>query len=54
LAQSPAELTSYLDAAGGLLEEAIVIRNGRFGLPDGPGMGVTVDARQLAKYRLDQ
>jgi len=54
LAQSPAELTSYLDAAGGLLEEAIVIRDGRFGLPGGPGMGVTVDEHQLAKYRLDK
>ena len=35
-------------------EKGKLDRNGRFGLPDGPGMGVTVDARQLAKYRLDQ
>jgi L-alanine-DL-glutamate epimerase-like enolase superfamily enzyme len=54
LAQGPAELTSYLDAAGGLLEEPIVIRDGRFTLPDRPGVGVTVDAGRLAKYRLDK
>jgi L-alanine-DL-glutamate epimerase-like enolase superfamily enzyme len=53
LAQGPAELTSFLDAAGGLLTEPITIRDGRFTLPDKPGLGVTVDDRQLAKYRLD-
>ena len=54
LAQGPAELTSYLDAAGELLEQPIVIRNGRFRVPDGPGLGVTIDERRLAQYRLDQ
>lgn len=54
LARNPAELTSYLDAAGGLLEQPIVIRDGRFRVPDGPGLGVTIDERQLARYRLDQ
>lgn len=53
LAEGPAELTSYLDAAGGLLEAPIVIREGRFTLPDKPGMGVTVDEKRLASYRLD-
>ena len=53
LAEGPAELTSFLDAAGGLLDEPIVIRDGRFTLPDRPGIGVTVDEVKLAKYRLD-
>ena len=54
LAQNPGELTSYLDAAGGLLEQPIVINGGRFKVPDGPGIGVIVDEDQLAKYRLDK
>lgn len=54
LAQTPAELTSYLDAAGGLLNEAIVIRDGKFRVPDKPGVGVTIDEKKLAGYRLDR
>jgi len=54
LAQGPAELTSFLDAAGGLLTEPIAIRDGRFTLPERPGVGVVVDEGRLAKYRLDK
>lgn len=53
LAQQPAELSSFLDADGHLLEEPIHITNGKFTVPDKPGLGVTIDEKQLKKYRLN-
>lgn len=53
LAQSPAELTSFLDASGRLLNEPITIRDGHFSVPEKSGLGVTVDEKQLARFRLD-
>jgi L-alanine-DL-glutamate epimerase-like enolase superfamily enzyme len=53
LAQGPAELTSFLDAAGRLLNEPITVRDGRFSVPEQPGLGVTIDEKRLSTYRLD-
>jgi L-alanine-DL-glutamate epimerase-like enolase superfamily enzyme len=53
LAQGPAELTSFLDTGGRLLTEPITIRDGKFSLGERPGLGVTIDEKQLTKYRLD-
>lgn len=54
LAQSPAELSSFLDAAGRMLVEPIQIRNGKFAVPDRPGLGITIDEKQLAHFRVDR
>ena len=53
LAQSPAELSSFLDAAGRLLAEPIQIKNGKFSLSDRPGVGVAIDEKQLQRFRVD-
>lgn len=53
LAINPAELSSFLDAAGRLLNEPIQIKGGKFTLPDRPGIGVTIDEQQFARFRLD-
>jgi L-Ala-D/L-Glu epimerase len=54
LAQGPGELSSFLDVNGHLLKEPPQIKNGRFTLPDRPGLGVEIDEAQLTKYRLDR
>jgi L-alanine-DL-glutamate epimerase-like enolase superfamily enzyme len=54
LAQGPAELTSFLDAAGQLLTEPVQIRGGKLTLGDRPGVGVTIDETRLARFRLDR
>lgn len=54
LASGPAELSSFLDAAGGLLSEPIVIKDGRFFLPEGAGFGVKIDEDKLRNYRMDR
>lgn len=54
LAQGPAELSSFLDAAGQLLTEPITIRDGKLTAPDKPGIGVTIDDKQLDRFRLDR
>jgi L-Ala-D/L-Glu epimerase len=53
LAMNPAELSSFLDAAGQLLAEPIRIKDGKFSLPDRAGIGVMLDEQQFARFRLD-
>lgn len=53
LSAMPAELCSFLDAAGGLLTEPIVVSGGRFSLGDGAGVGVEIDEDKLSHYRID-
>ena len=54
LAERPAELCSFVDAAGSLLAEPITIEGGKFRLGNGPGIGVTIDEDKLNRYRLDR
>jgi L-alanine-DL-glutamate epimerase-like enolase superfamily enzyme len=52
-ARSAAELSNYLDLADGLLENPLVIKDGRMRVPDGPGLGVSLDREKVTHYRTD-
>jgi L-Ala-D/L-Glu epimerase len=47
------ELSSFLDARDHVSDRDLVIKDGKLMLPEGPGIGVTLDANKLKKYRLD-
>jgi L-Ala-D/L-Glu epimerase len=47
------EISSFLDAADHVAREEIAIRDGRLVLPDGPGVGLTLDGAKLKRYRID-
>jgi L-alanine-DL-glutamate epimerase-like enolase superfamily enzyme len=47
------EFSSFIDAKDHVANEDPVIRNGLLQLPAGPGIGLTLDARKLKKYRRD-
>ncbi|MFN7087550.1 MAG: mandelate racemase/muconate lactonizing enzyme family protein [Burkholderiales bacterium] len=47
------EFSSFIDARDHLVEQDIVIKDGHLILPEGPGIGLTLDARKLKKYRID-
>jgi L-Ala-D/L-Glu epimerase len=47
------EISSFLDAAGHVAREELEISNGELILPDGPGIGLTLDAAKLKRYRID-
>lgn len=47
------EFSSFIDAKDHVANEDPVIKNGLLQLPAGPGIGLTLDARKLKKYRLD-
>jgi L-alanine-DL-glutamate epimerase-like enolase superfamily enzyme len=47
------EFSSFIDAKDHVANEDPVIKNGMLQLPSGPGIGMTLDARKLKKYRLD-
>lgn len=47
------EFSSFIDAKDHLACEEPAIRDGRLVLPDGPGIGLTLNAKKLKKYRLD-
>lgn len=47
------EISSFLDAADHVAQEELTIRNGELILPEGPGIGLTLDAAKLRRYRVD-
>lgn len=47
------EFSSFLDAKDHVAEQDLVIRDGMLHLPQGPGIGMTLDPRKLKKYRID-
>ena len=48
------EFSAFIDATDHLLDRDLEIRHGMLITPDGPGIGVKIDPRKLAKYRLDR
>jgi L-alanine-DL-glutamate epimerase-like enolase superfamily enzyme len=48
------EFSSFLDAADHVAEQDIEIEDGQLKLPAGPGIGLTLDAKKLRKYRIDK
>jgi L-Ala-D/L-Glu epimerase len=46
------EISSFLDAQDHVLEQELVIRDGLLHLPEGPGIGLTLDEAKLARYRV--
>ena len=49
---NPAELTFHLNTESDILTEPVVVRDGMLTVPDGPGLGVQIDAEKLARYRV--
>jgi len=47
------EISSFLDAAGHVAREELKIENGKLILPEGPGIGLTLDPEKVKRYRLD-
>lgn len=47
------ELSSFLDAKDHVSDRDLAIKDGKLILPEGPGIGLTLDANKLKKYRLD-
>lgn len=47
------EISSFLDAAAHVAREELRIEGGRLILPDGPGIGLTLDPEKLKRYRID-
>lgn len=52
-ARSAAELSNYLDLADDLLVDPLVIKDGRMRVPEGPGLGVSLDQEKVTHYRTD-
>ena len=52
-ARSAAELSNYLDLADDLLTAPLTITDGQMTVPDGPGLGVSLDKEKVARYRTD-
>jgi L-alanine-DL-glutamate epimerase-like enolase superfamily enzyme len=48
------EISSFLDAQDHVAEQELYIRDGLLQLPEGPGIGLTLDARKLERYRIDR
>lgn len=47
------EFSSFIDAKDHVASQDLEIKGGKLILPDGPGIGLTLDAKKLRKYRLD-
>lgn len=47
------EISSFLDASGHVAREELVIRDGKLLVPDGPGIGLTLDPEKVQRYRVD-
>ncbi len=52
-ARSAAELSNYLDLGDGLLDNPLVIKDGCMRVPEGPGLGVSLDREKVTHYRTD-
>ncbi len=48
------EFSTFLDAADHVAEQELEIRDGKLELPSGPGIGLTLDAEKLRRYRIDK
>lgn len=48
------EFSTFLDACDHICDRDLVIREGCLTLPDGPGIGLSVDEAKLAIYRVDR
>lgn len=48
------EFSSFLDAADFVCDRNLEIKDGHLVLPEGPGIGLALDAAKLAKYRIDR
>ncbi len=48
------EFSSFLDAKDHVASQDLVIRNGQLIVPEGPGIGITLDRKKLNNYRLDK
>jgi len=48
------EISSFLDAKDHVVEQELCIKDGLLHLPEGPGIGLTLDPAKLKRYRLDQ
>jgi L-alanine-DL-glutamate epimerase-like enolase superfamily enzyme len=48
------EFSSFLDAADYVCDRNVEIRDGHLILPEGPGIGLSLDPAKLAKYRIDR
>ena len=51
-AVNPAELTFHLNTEADILVEPVTVRGGMLTAPEGPGLGVTIDPKKLARYRV--
>jgi L-alanine-DL-glutamate epimerase-like enolase superfamily enzyme len=51
-ASGPGELSFFLDTEASLFTEPINIRDGKFTLPDTPGLGLRIDEEKLTRYRM--
>lgn len=47
------EISSFLDASGHVAREELKIEGGKLVVPDGPGIGLTLDPEKVKRYRLD-
>ena len=47
------EFSSFLDAKDHVADRGLAIKDGKLILPEGPGIGLTLDAKKLKRYRLD-
>ncbi|MPZ47352.1 MAG: enolase [Betaproteobacteria bacterium] len=48
------EISSFLDAKDHVAEQELLIKDGLLHLPEGPGIGLTLDQAKLKRYRIDQ
>ena len=48
------EFSAFLDAADHVAEQELEVRDGKLHLPPGPGIGLTLDAAKLRKFRTDK
>jgi len=47
------EFSSFIDARDHVVNEEPKIHNGCLLLPEGSGIGLTLDSRKIKKYRID-
>jgi L-alanine-DL-glutamate epimerase-like enolase superfamily enzyme len=54
VAKQAHEMSSFLDAADHVADRDLVVEDGLLRLPDGPGIGLCLDPKKLARYRIDK
>ena len=48
------EFSSFLGAKDYMADQDLMIKNGQLIVPEGPGIGISLDAKKLSKYGLDK